>query len=388
MLPFVVTALASLLRSNGVTEALDSEQSLSDALPKWLDLSQSQIAALLGISPQAISKAMKDEGVEFFRKDRRIQRLYGAMQFIGGDRYALSASRLKEVSKSLGLGPLDDVGSTLVNASDLYASTDELWVVSDNPGKSIDWDALKKALFSEIKDDATLKSGSEKGKVITFFMSTLEGAENWVEALERETMKPAVIEKSGNKSIDIDRRTRYGANVFVIVTNLTAFTGDYVITNPGSRCMGMLSSAKPTGMYSWNGDAYSLVNPSGLKGFVQAVHRNELGQGSLKRHFFPYGEPLSADKLDLTIKFIDGPIGILGSEPIGGILRDPSQHKQNTITFNSSRKYTPAFLLTYKRVPGEKISASEIRIKRLIEAELKEQEPEQELAQQRPSFQW
>ena len=47
---------------------------------------------------QTISKALKDEEAEFFEKDRRIQRLYGAMQFIGGDRYALSVLRIKELS--------------------------------------------------------------------------------------------------------------------------------------------------------------------------------------------------------------------------------------------------------------------------------------------------
>jgi transcriptional regulator with XRE-family HTH domain len=363
--------LASFLASKGVTDGLDSEQSLSEALLKWFDLSQSQIAALLGISPQAISKALKDEEAEFFEKDRRIQRLYGAMQFIGGDRYALSVLRIKELSSHFDLGPLDDIASNLVRASDLYAGTDELWVISDNPGKIIDWTALKKTLFAERRDDATFKNKSEKEKVVIFFMSTLEGAENWAEALEREAMKPAIVKTR----VEIDRGMRFGANVFVIVTNLTAFTGDYVITNPGSRCMGMLSSAKPTGMYNWSGDAYFLVNPSGLKGFVQAAHRNELGQGSLKKHFFPQGERLGADKFDFPLKFLDGLIAIVGLEPVGGVLRNSSQYPQITIDSNSRRtKYTPAFLLTYKRTPGD--SFNEGRPKRVVEAELQEQQPE------------
>lgn len=310
-----------------------SQQFQGDRLLKWLDLSQTQVAALLGVSPQAISKAIRDEGFDFLKKDQRAQRIFSAMLSIGGDRYGLPIVRLKEVANLLGL-PLESSVSSNIGASDLYASADEIWVISDNPVSAVDWTAMKAVLFADQKP--------EREKVMVFFLSTLEGAENWVEALEREAYAQ-----------EHQSQKKYTAYVFVVVSNLTNFSGEYVITNPGSRCMGMLATTKPMGMYYWNGISYSPANPSSIKGFVQSVHRNELGIGSFKAHFFPAGDRLPRELLDFPHKFIDGIIGKLGSDPVGGVLRDVSERQQSTVEFNSRRKYTPAFLLTYKRKPGD-----------------------------------
>jgi hypothetical protein len=354
-----VAGLASLIAMNGNADNQDGNQSASDALLKWLDLSQTQIAALLGISPQAISKTIKEEGIGFLAKDRRAQRLHSAMLFIGGDRYALSMVRLKELSSQLGFGAFDEATSNTVRASDLYANSDEIWVVGDNPGKVVDWDALKDILYSE------KKNGTEP--IVVFFVSTLEGAANWAEALERESIKPAI--QDGH--VQSGKGRQYGAYVFVVASNLTAFSGEYVIANPGSRCIGVTASAKATGLYYWNGSSYSSANPSCIKGFVQAVHRNELGQGSLKAHFFPSGDRLPKETIDFSPKFIDGLIGKLGTTMVGGVLRDQSQQPECTVEFNNRRKYNPAFFLAYKRKPGD--SFNEWRSMRAVQDELDRQ---------------
>ena len=336
-----------------------SEPSAGDALLKLLDLSQSQVAALLGVSPQAVSKAIKDEGIGFLGKEHRAQRLYSAMLFISGDRYALTITRLKELASQLNYGLNEEVVNNNVRASELYASANEIWVISDNPGRVVDWDAMKNILYSESKTES---------KVVVFFLSTLEGAENWAEALEREAIKPAI--QDGH--VLPGKGRQYGSYIFVVVSNLTTFSGEYVISNPGSRCMGMVASTKTMGVHYWNGSSYSSANPSSIKGFVQAVHRNELGMGPVKAHFFPTGDKITSELLDFPPKFIDGLIGKLGNEAVGGILRDVSGREENTINFNNRRKYNPAFLLTYKRKPKD--SFSEFRTMPTIQHELNQQQ--------------
>lgn len=369
MISNISTALASIITMNDAAtkDGSSPEQSVGDALLKWLDLSQSQVAALLGVSPQAVSKAIKDEGIGFFGKEHRAQRLYSAMLFIGGDRYALTVTRLKELASQLNYGLNEEVVNNNVRATELYASANEIWVISDNPGRVVDWDAMKDILYSESKTES---------KVVVFFLSTLEGAENWAEALEREAIRPAIQEGH----VLPGKGRQYGAYVFVVVSNMTTFSGEYVISNPGSRCMGMVASTKTMGVHYWNGSSYSSANPNSIKGFVQAVQRNELGMGPVKAHFFPTGDKITSELFDFRPKFIDGLIGKLGNEAVGGILRDVSGREENTIKFNDRRKYNPAFLLTYKRKPKD--SFSELRTKSILEHELIQQQNKDENSSQ------
>lgn len=326
----------------------------------WLDLTQSQVATLLGVSPQAISKALKDEDeTSFMLKDRRLYRLYGALLHIGGDRYALSADRLKEyASQRFGIA-LDDSVTNVVSAHDLYLGNDEIWVISDSPARVLDWAAMKAMLYGP--------EGTDRGKVVVFFLSSLEGAESWSELLEREAAETAV--RDGK--VQIDEGQKYSSYVFVVVSNLSRFTGDLVITNPGSRCMGMMASAKTMGAYSWTGSAYIPVSSEGLKSFVQAVHRNELGTGSVKAHFFPAGDKLPRELIDFPPKFMDGLIGLLGQEPVGGVLREEARQKESTVSFNARRKYNPAFFLAYKRKPGDSFNSQ--RVARILQEEIDRQ---------------
>ncbi|MGH8540205.1 MAG: hypothetical protein ACRETW_06840 [Stenotrophobium sp.] len=359
---------------------------LGEQVLRWLDLSQSQVASLLGLTPQAISKGLKDEGIAFLSQDRRVHRLYQALSSVGGDRYALVAFRLKELAREVGWGTLEALQNELVRPEALYAEADELWIVSDAPGSTMNWEALRSQLFKPHQED--------QHKVFVFFMRTLEAAERWAEILERELIKPAVRDQK----IRPDEGKVMGAHVFLIVTNALAFSQDFVVANPGSRCMGILSSTRPAAAYHWLGASYAKApNPS--FDFVRLAQHVGLGMASVKSNFFPSGIPLKPEVMDFKPTFIDGLIAVrgetaeedstpAGEKMAGGILATPAARSEHSLQFNKRTKFCPVFVMTYRRRPGESFNKAPTRILKVIQEEFDRQASEGDIRGQPPSSFW
>lgn len=344
-----------------------NEQTQTDPPLPELDLLQSQIAVLLGISPQMVSRGIRDDKdtlIGFLSKERRAQRLYSALMYIGGDRFALSATRLKEIGARHGWSFEEPLAS--IRPAELYDNANELWVVSDSPGKHTDWPALKSMMFSE--------SSRDRHKVVVFFLSTLEAAEDWAEVLERAAIQPAI----GKDQIAPDKGRRFGVYVYLVVTNLTPYSGDFTIANPGSVCMSLFTNKLP-GMYYWHQGVYvqSPVNT----GFIRVVHRYDLGKSTEKANFFPHGVRLTKEVINFPPAFIDGLIAIRGktakeddsadgNSMAGGILREPFKQPPETQAINKTTKFCPYFLLAYKRKPGDSYSR---RTQAQIQSELDRQ---------------
>ncbi len=380
MIPFIAaaTGLGAILSQMNSNNESENDQSLGDSLLKWLDLSQSQVAALLGVTPQAVSKGIKEDGIKFFEKDQKAQRLYGALLFIGGDRFSLSAARLKDAAQQFNWGNLEVAFHGQVSPAELYEDADELWVVSDSPEKVVDWNALTKVLFSEPMGDSGSPFG-DRHKVIVFFLSTIEGAERLSEAFEREMLNPAI----SNYKVQPDKALHINVYVFFVVTNLTPYAQDFLITNPGSQCMGVFASNKSPKVSYWNSGSYVRADYNARE-FVKTVRHFELGTTAIKANFFPTGMKLPKEILDLgKSSFMDGLIAIrgktededkstVGDDMAGGIFRSMATRPESVQLFNKHTKFCPLFLLAYKRKPGDSCHKS-LRTVKMIQDELDHQ---------------
>lgn len=218
-------------------------------------------------------------------------------------------------------------------------------------------------------------------------MSSLEGAESWTEVLEREAVRTAIE----GYEVNPEGGQRYGVYVYVIVTNITTFSGDYLVANPGSRSMGVSAASKDPSMHYWNSGTYTQSDYA-IDEFVRCVHRNGIGESPVKANFFPQGTKLTKEILDFPPRYIDGLIAKRGKtetedetpngdDMAGGILRSASTHSENTVAFNKRTKYCPVFLLAYKRRPGESFNGLATRTLRYISEELKRQKREEEQQQ-------
>jgi len=313
------------------------DESSPENLLQLLDLSQAQVAALLGVSPQAVSKWYKDEGNDFLSKDRRAQRL-------------ISAQKLKSAAKQFSWGMLIDSYIQQITPRDLYESSDELWFVSDDPTKMIDWPSLENAIF--------LGDRNDRQKVIVFLMKTLDGAESFAETLEREAIRPAIQGGQLNK----EKIRQFCANVYIIVTNLTPYTNDFMISNPGSPCMGVVATTKPPCQYQWNYGNYSASNFT-CGELIKFLHQYRLG-ATTKSNFFPLGKKLTPDMLNFPHAYSDALIAVAGESEqkdktatgealAGGMLKNLIRRDLPTQEFNKRTKFRAVFVLTYKRRPGD-----------------------------------
>jgi hypothetical protein len=351
---------------------------------RLLDLSQVQVAALLALTPQAVSKGLSEDGLAYLGGGGRAQRLFQALVYIGGDRYVRSAARLRELGRSLGWGGFDAEITDRVPAHDVYAQTEEMWVISDAPDQVLDWDAFKAQMLSP--------ADASRPKVVVFFLRTLEAAERWAEVLERELVRPA----TQDGSLSAEQVAVSGAYIFLVVSNALAYSQDFVITDPGSRCIDVLGVARTPTVHLWSGAAYVRSRTQNL-GFVRLVRALELGASSNKANFFPLGTPLRSDILDFRHRFIDGLIAKRGERHedqqsgelmAGGILSDAQNRAANTLEFNKRSKFTPVFILAYKRRPGDGPSERTLRLihEELVRAKEHAVEIEQKDAPRADSF--
>lgn len=343
-------ALAGLVPTVPTASDLPPDELVKHTL-EWLGLTQAQIAALLAVSPQAVSKGFRDEGLDYLAREQRVNPLYQTLVQIGGERYANSAARLNEVAQALGWGSLEAPSDNLVVPRDLYAHAEELWFMADNPAALVDWDALRGHLISAER--------RELQKLVVFFTRTLEGAERWAEVLERELARTALLDGR----LDMSRASTAASYIYIITTNAMPFSQDHVLVNPGSRCMGLTSAARALGVYTFAGASYARLQATNVD-FVRVSQAAGLGMSNLKVNFFPKGKMLRSDELDFPHVFMDGVIAARGATPTedqspggdqlaGGFLRSTVRKSDNTILFNRQAKFTPLYLLTYKRKPGE-----------------------------------
>jgi transcriptional regulator with XRE-family HTH domain len=357
----------STLDASEQEPGVEGDADTLDFLLREVDLTQAQVAALLGVSQQAVSK-WKDEGPDSLGKQGRAQRLHQALTVIGSDRYTVSAARLKEMAARRNWGPVDATIPHMVLPAILYAEADELWFVADSPANIIDWDALRKVLFVEANPPAQ--------KVAAFFVKTLEGAERWAEVLERELIAPA----AKGERVQPERGALAACYIYIIVTNAVAYGGDLVIANAGSRCMGIAGSPRPMQAYSWTGSNYARA-VTDTANFVTLAHQHRLGMGVLKEHFFPHGVPLTPEVLNFAHVFMDGMIAIRGLLPdedkslggydmAGGVLGSTLGRPDITLAFNKRAKFCPVFIQCYRRRPGERFSKSPNKIQRVVQDEL------------------
>lgn len=344
-----------------------THEGLVRSVLEWLGLSQVQIAALLAISPQALSKGLRDEGLDYLARENRIQPLHQALAHIGGDRYSEAASRLREVARALGLGSLEALAEEFITPGDLYAISDEMWVLADNPAAVVNWNALRDHLISTV--------GQDNQKMVVFFTRTLEGAERWAEVLEREFARDALMDHG----IDWGRASVAACHLYIVVTNTLTFSQEHVLINPGSRCMGMSSAVRPPSAYNFTGSSYTRIQSPNLD-FIRTCHATGFGASNLKVNFFPKGMLLKSDMLDFRHVFIDGIIaargptqeedGTEGGDLLsGGVLKNSAGRVSQTLAFNKRAKFTPLFLLTYKRRPGEGLNVNPNKSKRALQEE-------------------
>ena len=383
--PFKVETLATqALNPVGAPKPEDEVEHLL----RQLDLSQTQVATLLGLSPQAVSKGFKEDGVQYLGGGGRAIRLHQALNYIGGDRYALSALRLRDVGRNLGWGAFESETVDLVPAQEVYSSAEEIWVVSDSPSSVLDWEALRSHLFES--------PNRERHKVVVFFLRTLEAAERWAEVLEREFARPAIHDGH----LNLDQTASAGAYIVLVVTNALAYSQDFLVTDAGSRCVDVMGSTKSPTIYQWAGSAY-IRSKNQNTGFARLARTLELGTSTIKANFFPRGIPLKSDVLDFKHTFIDGLIAIRGetleedASPTGermggGILANSAVTRPaNTIGFNKKSKFTPVFLLVYRRRPNEGLNRN--KPLRLLLDELeraREQAPDAEPKTTPPNSFW
>lgn len=367
-----------------------SDEDLVRAVLEWLGLTQAAVAALLAISPQSVSKSVREQGLHFLGPpDRKSQSLYSALVRIGGDKYLLAASRLREVARVMGWGHLHSPFDGLSQAGDVYASATEMWFVSDAPGASMDWGALRAQIVQP--------TATEAHKVVVFLARTLEGAERWAEALEREFARPAL---AGGK-LELENAAVSGCYLFVLVCNALSFSQDYLITDPGSPCMGVATAAQAPAAYVWAGNAYATVEAPNLQ-VVSVLHGVGLGQSATKANFFPKGVPLKQDMLDFKFTFLDSLVAVRGptsdedSTPagdrlVGGVLKSVANRAPQTLAFNRRSKFTPVCLLVYKRRPREGLNRNPSRSIRVLTAELElpqEQGRDEDPRNEQPASFW
>lgn len=361
-----------------------SDEDVVRAVLEWIGISQAQLAALLAASPQAVSKGFREQGIRYLGEDGRPQSLYLALTQIGGDRYAHIANRLRDISDAFNWGSLTAPVEQLVSARDLYAMAQELWIVSDNPGATINWGALK----AHISTTASINKDYETKKLIIFFMRSLEGADRWAEVLWREFAQGADIDGR----IDTSRGKKSGAFLYIIVTNTLPFVQDHVIVNPGSISVEMASSTSGTSVYQWLGNSYAKVPSPNLE-FIRVAHHFSLGGSPVKANFFPHGMLLDSTILEYKFSFFDSIIAVRGDrhvegekpeerpgdvgQMVGGVLRTRMAKTETALNFDFWSKFAPFFLLVFKRRAGD--DGMNPRVKkaiRIFEDEIKSNRPD------------
>jgi hypothetical protein len=218
-------------------------------------------------------------------------------------------------------------------------------------------------------------------KVAAFFLSSIEAAEEWAELLERESIRTAISGFEIDKDYQ-EKSQKFRAFVYLIVTNLTAFSGDFIITNPGSACMGIFAQARSPGMYYWHcGSYFPSENASVANEFIRAVHQQDLGKSAQKSNFFPLGTKLTSEEIHFHPRFIDGLIARRGKTVVedlsddgrdmcGGILREVFSYPVNSQRFNKNTKFCGVFVLAYKRKPGDAINPNPKKTLGIVRDEL------------------
>ncbi len=356
----------------GVRIAAATEDASRDDLVEralvWLDLTQAQMAALLAVSPQAISKGFREEGIDYLAKDNKAKPLYLTLTQIGGERYSVAASRLKELAIALGWGNVESSAEEITSPQDLYAFSDELWVLADNPSEILNWESLRSQIMT------SLRRATER--VVVFFTRSLEGAERWAEVLEREFARDAI--QDGR--LKPERTAITNSYIYIIVTNTLSFSQDHVIANPGSRCMGVGTATRALSAYFWIGNGYCRIATPNLD-FIRVAQGLGLGTTSQKVNFFPRGMQLGPENLDFKPTFIDAIIAVRGPTTdedetesgerlAGGVFRTVMVRPPKTNAFNKRTKFTPVFILTYKRRPGDGMNKHPKRTIRILQDEL------------------
>ncbi len=331
-----------------------------DAILQEIGLSQVQVSALLGITPQAISKACKEKGGAFLLDEVRINRLYELMVYIGGDRYTDTAKKLHDFALRKGIFVNSYIGAKKLHPKDVYESKGDLWIVSDNPENVIDHDSFNAALFPNIETHNNEKNffpGHYK-KTFNFFCSSISGADKWAYILDKMSYEAV---SSGQK---------FCANVRIFITNLTKYSDEFVLATPSAfndntpESMNELYKFIHGSYYGFQVNNFSLVKD---------IYRSGVRIGSLElTNWQGLGDQI--DKKD--IPYLDDLIGVrgkthsedessFGEGMCGGIISElvspreiEENYGKNTLKFNKKTKFTPVFILGYKRSVGDTYSKS------------------------------
>ncbi|MBS0405063.1 MAG: hypothetical protein JSS17_01670 [Proteobacteria bacterium] len=351
--------------------ALSDDASSDDLVERtlaWLDLTQAQIAALLAVSPQAISKGFREKGIDYLDEDNKAKSLYLTLTQIGGDRYSTAASSLKKLAIALDWKNIESSTEEITSPQDLYAYVDELWVLADNPSAILNWESLRAQIMTSLRRTAE--------RVVVFFTRTLEGAERWAEVLEREFARDAIQDGF----LEPEKTAVANSYIYIIVTNALSFSQDHVIANPGSRCMGLGTTTRAPSVYFWNGNDYCRIATPNLD-FIRLAQGLGLGTTSQKVNFFPRGMQLKSEVLEFKHAFIDALFAVRGPTTdedetdsgeglAGGVFRTVMGRSSQTHVFNKRTKFTPVFILTYKRRPGDGMNKNPNRTIRILQDEL------------------
>lgn len=332
-----------------------------DQLLRRCDLSQVQVATLLGLTPQAVSKGFRDWSADYLFREGRAEKLFKALTLIGGRRHNDILSALRLEADRRGLGPFESRADEISQPSDVYSSADEIWVISDLPGQVLDWEALRGHLIED--------PDRSRHKVVVFFLRSLEAAERWAETLDREFAQSAI----NDGFLDRSRVAKAGAYIFLIVTNALTYSQDFIIAEPGSPCVGVPGPRRSPTFYLWADSGYMPAhNPN--TNFIGLARSLQLGTGSLRANFFPKGEIIRKERFDFQHRFMDGLIAVHGrfdgpgeksdgidsedstaheGERAGGILGTTQGRPRNAVLINRRMQFVPAFVLVYRKRPGE-----------------------------------
>ena len=326
---------------------------------QYLGLRSQEVAALLGVSPQTISSYSVDDMI----KDNRLEKLYKALFFVGGDRYLMAAEKVFSLAAQLGIFIEYSTIENRVEPHQLYSSK-ELWFFSDNPMSIINQEVFFNSIFSR-----SVKSSYQES-IVSFFFRTIDGATRFAEELERKAFSPLIQDSR----ITNEKGLIYNNYTYLIVLNIFPFGEDFVISNPGSICA--RSSGVPSSFF-YDGKSYVRTTTSPTM-IIDEIRRLDIGTRYQPENFFPLGVKLTKDIFYHESVFTDPLIAIKGDHIAGGIIdyrnQISSKYEEKDKAINSSFSdkagFIPIAILALKKIPGSSFSTHNNKIQRQIKSEL------------------
>jgi hypothetical protein len=319
------------------------QAALGEAFLRRTDLSATELAALLGVSRQHVSKDLD----AIVGSHSTLLDLCRTLRGIGTKRALdLCDSVTSFAKESLGLEVAMPGGGGAVGCKSflqLLPKCQELWVCSSSPPeleRSDYWSALCRHILDQ------------RNKLLVYFVPTLELADRVAERFEDELFRRE-FDEDGRK---IQEPEAFRATVFVIATSLVASTPHTWIINPGSA--DIADGPQSTWALGSDGNDFFELPIRFGQDFIRKARAAGLGVARNRDNFFPLGQSLKDSGIPFrSYPHVDQLIGIRLSHSVGlfegepirrasGEERDPQQGPHPL-------KFFPAFIRAYRKKAGE-----------------------------------